>query len=133
MAEKLPLHIKEAIHKYYIHRARQERDGWNKEADLDLIFETAKREGWSTQACAGHFWFSKKTLMGKHIIEVNEMNFPKGGISNIKDDKEPFGILSEITNALRKVGKEPVFINANPYKQNNSKTEEGNTEEGECI
>jgi hypothetical protein len=133
MAEKLPLHIKEAIHKYYVHRQRQARDTWNKEADLDLIFETAKREGWSTQACAGHFWFSKKVLLGTHVIEVTETSFPDGGTSNIKDDNEPFGALSEITNALRKVGKKPLFINANPYKQNNSKTEVGNTEEGECI
>jgi len=107
MAEQLPLVIKEAVHKYYLHRARQTRDGWNKESDLTHIFETAKENGWGVEVVAGHFWFYKKTLVGTHVIEVTERTLPEGGYSNIYDNNEPYGVFSWIANALKEKETEP--------------------------
>jgi hypothetical protein len=101
MAEQLPLAIKEAVHKYYIHRERQTRDGWDKEADIILIDKMCSQEGWGYEAVAGHFWFSKKTLLGTHVIEITERTLPEGGYSNINDDKEPYGVFSWIVNVLK--------------------------------
>jgi hypothetical protein len=115
MAEKLSEEIKAVLQRYYMHRERQSRDGWNKAEDLKVIFEAAKQEGWSTQAVAGHFWFSKKSLIARHIIEVSEETLSEGGISNIQALNKPFGALYEIADAVRKTGREPEFYNANAY------------------
>jgi hypothetical protein len=115
MAEKLSEEIRKALHLYYMHRDRQSVEKWNKGEDLHVIFEAANKEGWSVEAVAGHFWFSKKSLIARHIIEVTDKTLPEGGISNIQDLKEPFGALQGIADAVRKSGREPVFFNANAY------------------
>lgn len=120
MPEQLHYELKESLQNYYTHRQRQSRNGWDKESDLDLIFRIAKREGWSTEAVAGHFWFRKKVLLGTHIIEVTENTLPKGGISNITDNKTPYGVFSLIATAYKnkkkKVDKESE--NAEPKEGN---------------
>jgi hypothetical protein len=120
MVKGLSKEIKEALNRYYLNRQNQsvmdysngvlKERGWNKAQDLENIFAEAKKEGWSVEAVAGHFWFSMKLLRGRHVIEVMERNLPEGGISNIKEEGEPFGALVEIADALRKTGREPFFI-----------------------
>lgn len=102
MAEELSKDVMATVHIYYLHRERQARDGWNKEEDLERIFEVANREGWAVEAVAGKFWFSKKMVLGRHIIEVTERTISVGGISNIQDAGEPYGVLSDLANAFRK-------------------------------
>jgi hypothetical protein len=116
MAEKLSEEIRKALHLYYLHRDRQSVEKWNKGEDLHVIFEAAKKEGWSVESVAGHFWFSKKSLIARHIVEVTSKTLQDGGISNIQEMNEPFGALHEITHALRKTGREPQFFNANAYE-----------------
>lgn len=102
MAEGLSKDVMATIHLYYLHRERQQRNGWNKEEDLERIFEVANKEGWTVEAVAGKFWFSKKVVLGRHIIEVTERTLSVGGISNIQDTGKPLGALSDLANALRK-------------------------------
>lgn len=102
MADELSKDVMATVHIYYLHRERQTRDGWNKEEDLERIFEVANREGWAVEAVAGKFWFSKKVVLGRHIIEVTERTISTGGLSNIRDSGEPYGALSGLANALKK-------------------------------
>lgn len=110
MAERLSEKIKEAVRLYYIHRERQSVETWDKGEDLKRIFTAAREQGWCCEACAGTFWFSKKVLLGTHVIKVTERTLATGGESNIADDGKPFGAMHDIAEALRKVGKEPFFI-----------------------
>lgn len=120
MAEELSKDVMATVHLYYLHRQRQVRDGWNKEEDLERIFEVANKEGWTVEAVAGKFWFSKKTFLGRHIIEVTERSIKVGGISNIQDQGEPLAGLSRLANALRKAkGKFRVIVVKDTYTDGN--------------
>lgn len=102
MADELSKDVMATVHLYYLHRERQTRDGWNKEEDLERIFEVANKEGWTVEVVAGKFWFSKKVVLGRHIIEVTERTISAGGISNIQGSGKPYGVVSHLANAFRK-------------------------------
>jgi hypothetical protein len=110
----LPLSIQEGLQKYYFNRSHQKEHGWNKSADLDMIDKICTHEGWGYQATAGTFWFSKKLSNGnKVVIKISEDTFANGGESNLLATGEPYGAFAEITDALEKVGRKPLFINGN--------------------
>lgn len=112
MVKGLSKGIRETLNRYYQNRANQSimdfskgvlrQRGWNKEEDLGSIFAEASKEGWAVEASAGKFWFSKKLLRGWHVIEVTERTMPEGGVSNIRINGEPFGVLSELADALER-------------------------------
>jgi hypothetical protein len=112
MVKGLSKDIRESLNRYYRNRENQsvleysngvlKERGWNKEADLALIFAEASKEGWRVEASAGNFCFSKKLLRGTHVIEVKERTLPNGGISNIKLEGESFGALSDLADALKR-------------------------------
>jgi hypothetical protein len=114
MTEKLPFSIQEGLQKYYFNRSHQKEHGWDKMADLDLIDKLCTQEGGGYQATAGTFWFSKKLPSGsKMVVKISEDTFANGGESKIVESGEPYGAFAEITTALERVGKKPLFINGN--------------------
>lgn len=95
--KKLPEKIQLALALYYINRAnkgqrfsfsgsfRSSTNGervyemvehtkstWNKAQDFDRVCLAAQKFGYSTQACAGTFWFNK----GKKCFRISESTFP---------------------------------------------------------
>jgi hypothetical protein len=106
---------------YYVNRKYQHEYEWDKGADLRRIDDACTKEGWSFEACAGTFWFSRDRVSGTDVITVTERTLPDGGISNVVAPGEPFGAFAEITSALNEKGMTPLFINANSI--NAGKTE----------
>jgi hypothetical protein len=103
--------IKAVMSLYYAHRkaANIKHIHWHKDKDLDLIFDAAQADGFSTVASCGTFWFTSTT----ENIRANEKNYMEGGESSPRD--KPFGFFAEINGALNKAGKEAMFINADEY------------------
>jgi len=98
MAKKLSAGILSALKKYYLHRTTHHVKGeWNKEADLERIYACAKKDGWVTDTVSGHFWFSRKSIVGTVIIEVTENTVENGGKSNVSGD-DPFNLFSDWIN-----------------------------------
>ena len=78
---KVPEEIKACLGLYYHHR-RQGNNGiivWDKEADLQAL-DKLFHHGWSWQAIAGTFWFSK-TINGVKITrKLDESNYRVNGV-----------------------------------------------------
>lgn len=102
MAEKLSTPIIATVALYYRHRKDQHGSPWNKEHDLDLIFAAAKADGWTVEAVAGNFWFSKMSPFGRVIVKVTENNYLTGGDSNISDGLTAHGLFGRILNMVRR-------------------------------
>ena len=81
---KLNAQILLAIARYYSHREQAKHtEKWDKQADLDNIAAVAAKFGWTFEACAGTFWFSRTKKNGKTLTMMcNNINFLDGGCVN---------------------------------------------------
>ena len=84
----LPLPIREALSKYYLHRKLQNEPGfhWDKTADLVMLDKiiNSEAQGWGYMAIAGTFWFHRiprpsPPTPRKLDIKVTENTLKDGG------------------------------------------------------
>jgi hypothetical protein len=78
-----------SIARYYFHREeaiaknKPIKTKWDKKADLDNIAAESEKFGWSFEACAGTFWFSRTKKNGEILTMMcNNTNVFDGGCVN---------------------------------------------------
>jgi len=96
----LPIAIFGAVVTYYNHRRSQHEKHWDRDYDLASICNAAKFNGWTVEAVAGTFWFSKPSPLGTVVVKVNENNYLTGGESNVGESLAKHPMLDWVMGKL---------------------------------
>ena len=98
--------IKAALAEYYMHRRLAAHGhAWEKARDLAQVAAVAESEGWSVEAVAGTFWFTRPSVFGEIHVRADETNYLMGGRPNIGGVVEPLGAFTELAQVLRKASR----------------------------
>jgi hypothetical protein len=111
MTPKLSDDIKAALAEYYMHRRLAAHGhSWDKARDIAQVVEVSGYSGWTVEPVAGTFWFTRDTPLGEIHVRADEKNYLMGGRANTGGTVEPLGAITEITEALKKMGREAFSI-----------------------
>lgn len=96
----LSLEILHMLNLYYKNRKDQHEQVWDKQRDLVGVVHAASKDGWTVEAVAGTFWFSKPSPLGTVIVKVNENNYLTGGESNVGESLAKHPLLDWVMGKL---------------------------------